>query len=702
MMTVLRRLVTVWSLVPMGFFCSATEPGAQGSAIDNGVVRIGVDLGKGGAITWLSESGSRTNMINSYDLGRQIQQSYFSGPDQFRPGRAEQHPAWSPWPWNPIQTGDVFGNPGRVVSHRNTNDEIYVRMIPMQWALNDVPGEAFFEQWIRLEENVVHVRTRLTNARTDSREQFQARDQELPAIYTVGRYHRLFSYTGTSPFTGAALTELAKTPPPWVYFRATENWAALVDDSLRGVGVHHPDAVHFVGGYDGSNPGKGGPLDPDTGYVSPLHVELIDGDITYDNEYQLILGHLNEIRDRVYANSGPDRRPHYRFERDRQHWYPDVTTGTRDKGLPDKGYLEVMVGSNDPVLVGPRCAFRAEEVPRMFVAARYQLSDPPAIPRASMFWETDNAGGFAETRLSHVAVNPDNQWRLYTFDLMDSPSYRGLISWLRLDPIQRGQAGDVVHLSAISYRNTPPRVTAPALQSVPENSVNAEIRFTVEEDLLPLEALKISVASSDQALVPEANLILGGEGHERTIGVTPVAGRRGITTITIGVSDGEETAEESFELAVVADPERDDDGDGLPTSWEMLHELDHWIANGPDGADGDGDGDGIPNFLEWALNLDPNERDPEGLPSIFVASHDQAGAPRIHFSHRRLIDRGVLTYRVETSSDLVLWESDGTMYEEVGVPIPMEDGITELVTVRLLPSGAAAGKRFVRLRVSAS
>ena len=67
----------------------------------------------------------------------------------------------------------------------------------------------------------------------------------------------------------------------------------------------------------------------------------------------------------------------------------------------------------------------------------------------------------------------------------------------------------------------------------------------------------------DQAIVPEANLTLRGEGNERTIGVTPVAGRRGITTITIVVSDGEETAEGSFELAVVAGPERDDDGDGF-------------------------------------------------------------------------------------------------------------------------------------------
>ena len=55
------------------------------SFLDNGDIRIGVNLGLGGAITYLSEEGSTVNMINSYDLGRQVQQSYFSGPDQFLP-----------------------------------------------------------------------------------------------------------------------------------------------------------------------------------------------------------------------------------------------------------------------------------------------------------------------------------------------------------------------------------------------------------------------------------------------------------------------------------------------------------------------------------------------------------------------------------------------------------------------------------------
>jgi hypothetical protein len=49
------------------------------SYLDNGVIRLGVDLNVGGTITYLSRSGTEQNLVNSYDFGRQIQMSYYSG-----------------------------------------------------------------------------------------------------------------------------------------------------------------------------------------------------------------------------------------------------------------------------------------------------------------------------------------------------------------------------------------------------------------------------------------------------------------------------------------------------------------------------------------------------------------------------------------------------------------------------------------------
>ena len=198
------------------------------SYLDNGVIKVGIDLAEGGSITYLSVSGSTNSVINDHDLGRQIQQSYYSGPQPYNPSN-NIHPSWANWPWNPIQSGDIYNHASTILAASNDGHILYVKSRPMQWALNNVPGQCTFESWISLTNNVVTVSNRLVNLRTDTAQQFQARNQELPAVYTVGTLFRLYSYTGSTPFTGAPITNLpAFGPPNWINWRATESWAALV------------------------------------------------------------------------------------------------------------------------------------------------------------------------------------------------------------------------------------------------------------------------------------------------------------------------------------------------------------------------------------------------------------------------------------------------------------------------------------------
>lgn len=53
--------------------------GARMSYLENGVLKLGVDLNRGGAIVFLSRDGG-ANLINNFDFGRQVQLSFFSGP----------------------------------------------------------------------------------------------------------------------------------------------------------------------------------------------------------------------------------------------------------------------------------------------------------------------------------------------------------------------------------------------------------------------------------------------------------------------------------------------------------------------------------------------------------------------------------------------------------------------------------------------
>ena len=427
------------------FTVSNVLPAITASYLDNGVVKIGADLGKGGAITYLSPSGTTNNVINNYDLGRQIQQSYYSGPQPYDPA-GNLHPGWPNWPWNPIQTGDVYYNPSAVLAHTNDGQTLYIKCRPKQWALNNVDGECTFESWITLNGKVVTVKNRLLNFRTDTAQQFAGRDQELPAVYTNGDLFRLVSYNGNAPFTGGATTVFPTKPPPWLYWRATESWAALLNTSNWGLGVYHPGAVYFVGGFAGT-PGSGGTYDDPAGYISPLHQEVIDSNIEHTYTYHLILGTLTEIRDHVYAQP---YRPtcDFVFDTDRKHWRYELTT---DSGWPlVNERVRVNLNSGDPQMWSPRTAFAATNAPKLYIRAAFQIANPGGRANGQLFWETNNTGGLSQARSLIFPVLADGQYHTYELDLAATGNYSGLITQLRFDPAFNGEPGDFVDVKAIS------------------------------------------------------------------------------------------------------------------------------------------------------------------------------------------------------------------------------------------------------------
>jgi hypothetical protein len=70
----------------------------------------------------------------------------------------------------------------------------------------------------------------------------------------------------------------------------------------------------------------------------------------------------------------------------------------------------------------------------------------------------------------------------------------------------------------------------------------------------PAAALSVTATSSNTALVPNANLMLAGSGADRTIAVATGANQTGSTTITLVVSDGTASTNETFILTVTTPP----------------------------------------------------------------------------------------------------------------------------------------------------
>lgn len=418
-----------------------SRPTPRLATLANDVIRLGVDLDRGGAIALLQLLPDGPSVVNVRDLGRYIGPAFYSGPTPY----GQPHPAWPNWPWNAVMAGDVAGRPARCLEHRRLGDTLFVRSQPSQWALNDVPAEAEVETRITLEGHAAHVRQRFLNRRSD-RTLYPPRDQELPAVYTTGGLHRLVSYTGDRPFTDAAPGEIPRrvsrgNQPSWNRFDATEQWAALVDHHGWGLGVVHPGVVRWLGGFFGDQT-AGGPADNPTGYLAPVRPEVLDHDLEYEFEYWLVLGDVEAIR-RHARRVCASKLPTHMFRQTRNHW---TSLNLRDRGWPLDDRWRLEFDQPDPQLLGPETFWHAEQAPTLRLRAAFGTQSRTC----ELFWERFDRPGFHPEQSLRLPIEPDGLVRDLEFSLAQSPAYHGPLRRLRLDPVDNGSTGLWCELESIA------------------------------------------------------------------------------------------------------------------------------------------------------------------------------------------------------------------------------------------------------------
>ena len=282
---------------------SLPMPTATEMVADNGVLTLKLDMTRGGAISWLSLSGSVRSVVNIADEGRYIQQSYYAGKSLDRKADG-QAPRWSPWSWNPIQVGDAFRNTAQILDFKKTGNELYVKCIPMQWDMNNKPAEAEMEQWTTLNGNVLEVRNRLTCHRTDQIYGDSILcDQELPAVYPISALNNLYTYQGGAPFTQAPAKQLPVknlSSGFWgIYENVSEHWMAFTDSTNWGMAVYNPLCTKFLAGMSGV-PGKEA-KNGSTSYIAPVKKEILYKNSVYEYRYFILIGKLEEMREKIYS-----------------------------------------------------------------------------------------------------------------------------------------------------------------------------------------------------------------------------------------------------------------------------------------------------------------------------------------------------------------------------------------------------------------
>jgi parallel beta-helix repeat protein len=117
--------------------------------------------------------------------------------------------------------------------------------------------------------------------------------------------------------------------------------------------------------------------------------------------------------------------------------------------------------------------------------------------------------------------------------------------------------------------NTAPTISDIADKTTDEDTATGDIPFTIGDAETNPAYLLVTVDSSNAALVPSGNIVPGGSGANRTLNITPAANQYGAATITVSVSDGTATVNDSFLLTVnsvndapVADPQH------VSTPWQ--------------------------------------------------------------------------------------------------------------------------------------
>lgn len=258
--------------------------------LKNRYIKIGVDKSRGACIGYLSKASSRKNVLNHFDEGRFIQQSYYGQKDGSN---------WNgkPWVYNPVQGGSWDRTPSKLLEFKvdKRKQTLYAKIMPRRWSSGELCPEAIMEQWITLSGKVAKIRFKMTYTGPD---QGKPRHQEMPAVFVDGAM-KTFVYLKGGKELRPDVGILAENGKPEVeglrYDKAEEEWGAYLDKKDYGIGIYTPETVDFTC-YRALGDGKTGPTGSSCSYVAPLRTFALTKGLVVTYDAYLTIGKLSEIK----------------------------------------------------------------------------------------------------------------------------------------------------------------------------------------------------------------------------------------------------------------------------------------------------------------------------------------------------------------------------------------------------------------------
>ena len=294
-----------------------------------------------------SESAS-VNLINYYDNGRELQQSYYgTGEKPYEQGYYNS----ADWNYNPVQAGNVVGEASKVIDYEIGEDYIYIKARPLDWAkwsdefanLSSTDGfdpkygdeyvtDTYIEAKYVFENGLIKTYCRMVDYSGLPSAQTT---QELPAFYTIEPLNQYvynnvtedkawqeenLVYDSEPEFWGITPDYIKNCYPNGFSANKNtpENWAAFMasqDADSFGIGLYSPEVTDFYYGvYPSKHSGSSADnahyrhamtTDPakevNTSYIAPIGVRVFESYAPTEYEFYISTGTVEQIRDSFNA-----------------------------------------------------------------------------------------------------------------------------------------------------------------------------------------------------------------------------------------------------------------------------------------------------------------------------------------------------------------------------------------------------------------
>lgn len=476
--------------------------------IENNRYKLGIRLGWGGGINYLLDKQCPIegidNLVNQADTGRLIQQSYYGviRNEEFEPGEFND----SEWCYNPVQGGDKYLNRSRIIDIVVTEQSVYIKAQPLDWALEKYLTPSYMENSYTLYEDRILVDNRFVDFSNWTHRPSQ---QELPAFYTVS-YLSVFSfYNGTQPWTDDTLSyrhDLKFWGDPLYVgdclFRIrqsnTETWCAwTAPGEGYGFGLYVPNVDCYKAGCYRYNNSKDA-MDWATNYVAPLKTITLKSFEPVEYSYLMATGTLPEMRalfaeyrdfadnsalnknaDPMRMGDGTEAHNEYYYdstgkvpERKPEDDQPVVKTepvldltNPADATLiiptystlvkydsAETGTRVIVTGPDPHVTIALQDAFNAEDYGTLEIVYMLPKTNSPGNNVVDVFLCAGDVKSPNGAAMIRVPVVADGEYHTLTVYLAGKSFWKGAIHSVRVDIMDQCADGDVMYVKSIALK----------------------------------------------------------------------------------------------------------------------------------------------------------------------------------------------------------------------------------------------------------